>query len=88
MVVRASSKFVNQFSLRHSSRKRPLKLSTKALSVGLPGLMKCSFTLAACAQASSALLVNSGPLSMTMRSGSLRCAASRSSTRTTRSPPK
>src|SRR6266850_1300233 len=49
--------------------------------------MKCSFTPAACAHASSALLVNSGPLSITIRSGSPRCSLSRSRTRTTRSPP-
>jgi hypothetical protein len=32
---------MNQCSLRHSSRRRPLKLSTYAFWFGLPGSMKC-----------------------------------------------
>ena len=39
MTVRACSRLVNQCSLRHSSRRRPLKLSMKAFWVGLPGAM-------------------------------------------------
>jgi hypothetical protein len=33
----ASSIEMNQFSLRHSSRSLPVKLSAEALSTGLPG---------------------------------------------------
>jgi hypothetical protein len=39
MALRASTSVENSVSLRHSSRKRPLKLSTKAFCVGLPGAM-------------------------------------------------
>lgn len=35
----ASANAENSLSLRHSSRKRPLKLSTKAFWVGFPGAM-------------------------------------------------
>ena len=44
MTRRASARLVNQLGSRHSSRKRPLKLSIKALCIGLPGSMKDSFT--------------------------------------------
>lgn len=37
---RASSKDINQFSFRHSCRNLPLKDSTVALSVGVPGREK------------------------------------------------
>ena len=40
----ASAKLVNQWALRHSSRKRLLKLSMKAFWIGLPGSMNCSST--------------------------------------------
>lgn len=53
---------------------------TKAFPVGFPGLMKRSFTPAACAQGSRASLANPEPLSITLRLGRPRCAASRSST--------
>jgi hypothetical protein len=39
----ASFSFMNQWVLRHSLRKVPLELSTKALSVGLLGLEKSIF---------------------------------------------
>jgi hypothetical protein len=39
MALQASTSVENRVSLRHSSRKRPLKLSTKAFCVGLPGVM-------------------------------------------------
>ena len=38
--LRASSSDRNQFSFRHSCLTRPLNDSIKALSVGLPGLVK------------------------------------------------
>ena len=37
MIDRASARVEKSFSLRHSSRNLPLKLSTKAFCVGLPG---------------------------------------------------
>jgi hypothetical protein len=37
LFVRASLRLVNQFAFRHSSRNRPLKLSTYAFCSGLPG---------------------------------------------------
>jgi hypothetical protein len=37
MMVRASARLRNTCSLRHSSRKRLLKDSTKAFCTGLPG---------------------------------------------------
>jgi hypothetical protein len=39
MTLRASARLVNTSSFRHSSRNLPLKLSTKAFWVGLPGAM-------------------------------------------------
>ena len=38
MVLRAWPRLMNQCSLRHSSRRRPLKLSTSAFWFGLAGL--------------------------------------------------
>jgi hypothetical protein len=38
-IERASNKFVNQLTRRHSSRSQPWKLSTCAFWVGLPGWM-------------------------------------------------
>jgi len=49
---------VHSSSKRGSSRQRPLKLSTKAFSMGLPGRMKLSCTCRSCAQASTARLQN------------------------------
>jgi len=83
---RASWRSANQFSFRHSSRSRPLKLSTNAFSIGLPGRMKWSWTPRAFVQASSARAGNAGPLSQTIMAGSGRVCAICSSTRTTRSP--
>ena len=40
MSARASATLANQCSFRHSPRNLPLKLSTKAFSIGLPGRMK------------------------------------------------
>jgi len=37
-----STTSTNQLSLRHSSRRRPLKLSPKQFSMGLPGQMNFS----------------------------------------------
>jgi len=39
-LVRARSRLTNRFSLRCSSRMRPLKLSQKPFCVGFPGAMK------------------------------------------------
>ena len=44
IALRASVSVENSVSLRHSSRKRPLKLSTKAFCVGFPGAMSCYAT--------------------------------------------
>src|SRR5918996_909469 len=44
MMRRASARLVNQLWSRHSSRKRPLKLSIEPFCIGLPGSMKNSFT--------------------------------------------
>jgi hypothetical protein len=63
-----------------------LKLSQYAFSIGLPGRMKCSATPRECAQASSALLVNSGPLSQTIAFGAPRTAMISLRTRATRKP--
>jgi len=49
--------------LRELRSSLPLKLSMKQLSVGLPGRMASRRTPCSCAHRSSALLVNSGPLS-------------------------
>lgn len=48
---------------KHSSRKRPSKDSTKALSLGLPGRLYSNATLFSYARRSSAFEMNSGPLS-------------------------
>ena len=56
MTFLASVRLVNKCASRHSSRKRPLKLSMKQLSVGFPGRMNSNLTLCSCAQRSRALL--------------------------------
>ena len=38
-MISCSLMLVNRCSLRHSSRSRPLKLSTKPFCIGLPGAM-------------------------------------------------
>ncbi len=55
MMLRASLRLVKRCSLRHSSRKRPLKLSTKPFCVGLPGAMYCHSTSCPCCQVRIAL---------------------------------
>jgi hypothetical protein len=60
----------------------PIEALPKAFWVGLPGWMKCNFTPVRLAQKNSALLVNSGPLSLTIVLGSGRL--SRSNSRVTR----
>ena len=57
-------KDLNSFSLRHSSRKRPLNDSIYAFCVGLPGSMKCKRTFRSRAQHAIAIPVSSVPLSM------------------------
>ena len=44
ILLLASASDKNQCASRHSSRKRPLNNSTKALSVGLPGREKSNVT--------------------------------------------
>ena len=51
----------NRYSLRHSSRIRPWKLSAKAFCVGLPGAMWRQSSPAAWAKARTAEAVNSVP---------------------------
>jgi hypothetical protein len=53
MVWRASLRFRNQCSFKHSSRILPLKLSMKAFWIGFPGSMKCSLMPRSEAQTSS-----------------------------------
>ena len=60
----------NQCRSRQYARIFPLKLSTNAFCVGLPGWMKCSFTPAFFAQKYIVFDVNSGPLSQTIVFGS------------------
>jgi hypothetical protein len=42
MTCRASAKFANQCTSKHSARRVPMNDSTCALSVGFPGLEKSS----------------------------------------------
>jgi len=72
MIDRASCIDLNQCWFKHPSLKRPLNDSTNAFCVGLPGWMKCSFTLFSCDQKNIALHVSSGPLSQTIVFGSGR----------------
>ncbi len=58
----------------------------KALSVGLPGRLKSSFTLLRCAHSSSTFEINSLPLSTLIVSGKPQLSFSLSSTSTTRLP--
>jgi len=79
MVRRASLRSRNQCSFRHSSRNLPLKLSTWAFCIGLPGSMKCRCTPCSQAQRSRTRPANSGPLSTTIVSGRPRVLADRAS---------
>ncbi len=65
---------------------RPLKLSTKAFWIGLPGAMKCQSRPVSLHQASIALQVNSVPLSETIEPGLPRCSTIVVSSRATRRP--
>jgi hypothetical protein len=71
----------NSVSFSSSSRILPLKLSTKAFWIGLPGAMKCQAMLLSWHQASIALQVNSVPLSDTIEPGLPRRATMAVSTR-------
>lgn len=86
ILARASASDKNQWLFRHSSRSRPLKLSTKALSVGLPGRDKSSVTSFSYAHRSSAFEMNSGPSSTRMVLGAPRTDAIRATAATTCSP--
>ena len=61
MIARATSMLANQLRSRQYSRNLPLKLSTKAFWVGLPGWMKCSLTPLSLDQKNMALQVSSAP---------------------------
>src|SRR6185312_10709712 len=76
----------NSVSLSSSSRIRPLKLSTKAFWIVLPGAMKCQLMLVSLHQASMALQVNSVPLSETIEPGLPRPSTIAVSSRATRRP--
>ena len=69
MVCRASARLVNQYSFKQVSRKRALKLSTKAFWIGLPGSMNRNCTPVRSDHKNMALPVSSGPLSTTISSG-------------------
>ncbi len=81
-----SAMFSNQWVARNSSRSFPLNDSQKALSVGLPGREKHSFTPRPYAQASKAFPANSGPLSRRIVLGSPCATIARFKTSQTRSP--
>ena len=85
-MARASLSDLNQCWFKQLSRSRALKLSTNAFCVGFPGWMKFSFTARSCDQKNIALLVSSGPLSITMLFGSGRAKAISSSKRARRCP--
>jgi hypothetical protein len=68
--TRTSAMFSNQWVVKNSSRSFPLNDSQKALSVGLPGREKQSFTPRRYAHASKAFPANSGPLSRRIVLGS------------------
>lgn len=53
----------NHSMLRHSSRKRPLKLSSVPFCQGLPGAMWAASIFASSSQRMTAVETNSGPLS-------------------------
>jgi len=74
---------MNQSSLRHSVRTLPLNDSINALSVGFPGRLKSRTTWLSYAQRSTALDVNSVPLSTRIDFGKAHSAARRHSTSTT-----
>ena len=86
ILSRAFFKVLNQFSFRHSSRKRPLKLSANPFSMGLPGRINAMCTLFSKAQIPIALLVNSLPLSVTIVSGKPRSSLRISNVLATRVP--
>src|SRR5690606_41395380 len=65
----AAASEVNQWRFRQSSRKVPLKLSTKQFCTGLPGCMKSILTPRAYAQAANARLVSSVAVSVTVTPG-------------------
>ena len=67
-----SARPLNQCRFRQLSRNLPLKPSTKAFWVGLPGWMKFSAAPDRSLQKRIALLAGSGPLSQTTALG---CAA-------------
>jgi hypothetical protein len=78
----------NQLAFRHSSRRRPWKLSTCPFCIGLPGWMWIRLILRSSAEPSMRRDVNSGPLSERTLSGRPRCSISRSSARVTRPLPR
>ena len=69
---------LNQCWFRQLSRNLPLKPSTKAFWVGLPGWMKFKAAPDRSLQKRIALLVSSGPLSQTTALGALPSPARKS----------
>lgn len=67
--TQASSRSRSQRTERRSSRRRPLKHSMKAFSMGLPGRMHGRWMCCRYAHASHARLVNVGPVSHAMALG-------------------
>src|SRR4030043_413128 len=72
ILFRASVRELNQFRFKHSSLSFPWKLSTKAFSMGFPGLIKKIRIPFSYAQEVNAFEVNSGPLSVVITSGAPR----------------
>lgn len=70
----ASSRFVNQFSFRHSSLSFPLKLSALPFWYGLPGWMYSHFCPRSWHHFRTVFEVNSVPLSLIISSG-LPCSS-------------
>src|SRR5581483_11067250 len=83
---RASHKFPNQLAFKHSSRNFPWKLSTCAFCTGFPGSICTTSIFFSSAHAKKCRLVNSGPLSERIASGTPRSATIVSSTRVIRGP--
>src|SRR5229473_506587 len=81
--ARASNKLPNQLAFRHSSRSFPWKLSTYAFCTGRPGSMCTKSIFRSIPHARKCRLVNSGPLSQRIASGTPRSATIRSSSRVT-----
>ena len=69
IITLASRRLRNHSRLRHSSRKRPLKLSSAPFCHGFPGSISAVWTPAISSHSRIALLTNSGPLSVSRKRG-------------------